>query len=92
MDTAALFEINIVPADAAARKGGLTSAGTVTRLGRLTHWGRDEMDDILQTTFSSAFSWTFVPMGPIDNIPALVQIMVWRRQGAKPLSEPMKVS
>ena len=23
----------------------------------LTHWGRDKMDAILQTTFSSAFSW-----------------------------------
>ena len=25
---------------------------------RLTHWGRDKMDAISQTTFSSAFSWT----------------------------------
>ena len=23
----------------------------------LTHWGRDEIDTILQTTFSNAFSW-----------------------------------
>ena len=30
-------------------------------------------------------------MGPINNIPALVQIMAWRRQGDKPLSEPMIV-
>ena len=30
-----------------------------------------------------------VPKGPIDNIPALVQIMAWRRPGDKPLSEPM---
>ena len=28
-------------------------------------------------------------MGPINNIPALVQIMAWRRPGDKPLSEPM---
>ena len=28
-------------------------------------------------------------MGPIDNIPALVLIMAWRRPGAKPFSEPM---
>ena len=34
-------------------------------------------------------SLKFVPKGPIDNIPALVQIMVWRRIGGKPLSEPM---
>ena len=31
----------------------------------------------------------FVPKGPIDNDPALVQIMAWRRTGDKPLSETM---
>ena len=31
----------------------------------------------------------FVPKGPIDNKPALVQIMAWRRIGDKPLHEPM---
>ena len=51
----------------------------------LTYWGRDIMDAISQTAFSSAFSWMkwilikislkFVPKGPINNIPALVQIM-----------------
>ena len=30
-----------------------------------------------------------VPKGPINNIPALVQIMAWRLLGDKPLSEPM---
>ena len=34
----------------------------------------------------------FVPKGPINNIPTLVQIMAWRRPGDKPLSEPMMVS
>ena len=29
-----------------------------------------------------------VPKGQINNIPALVQIMAWHRQGDKPLSEP----
>ena len=69
----------------------------------LTHWGRDEMGAISQTTFSNAFSWMkmlrisikislkFVPKGPINNIPALVQMMAWRRSGDKPLSEPMMV-
>ena len=33
-----------------------------------------------------------VPKGPINNIPALVQIMAWHRPGDKPLSEPMMVS
>ena len=37
-------------------------------------------------------SLKYVPKGPINNIPALVQIMAWRRSGDKPLSEPMIVS
>ena len=37
-------------------------------------------------------SMKFVPKCPINNIPALVQIMAWRRPGDKPLSEPMMVS
>ena len=58
---------------------------------------------ILQTTLSRIFlnenvrisikiSLMFVPKGPINNIPALVQIIAWRRPGDKPLSEPMMVS
>ena len=31
----------------------------------------------------------FVPRGPIDSKPALVQVMAWRRIGDKPLPEPM---
>ena len=69
----------------------------------LTHWGRDKMAAILQTTLSNTFffnenvlisakiSLKFVPTDPINNIPALVQIMAWRRPGDKPLSEPMMV-
>ena len=69
----------------------------------LTHWCRDKMDAISQTTLSNAFLWMkmlefliemslkFVPKGPINNIPALVQIMACRRPGDKPLSEPMMV-
>ena len=33
----------------------------------------------------------FIPKSPIDNIPALFQIMAWRRPGDKPLSEAMMV-
>ena len=33
-------------------------------------------------------SLKFVPKGPINNIPSLVQIMAWYRPGNKPLSEP----
>ena len=70
----------------------------------LTHWGRDKMAVIFQTTFSNAFSWMkmnefrlkislkFVPKGQINNIPSLYQIMAWRRSGDKPLSDAMMVS
>ena len=34
-------------------------------------------------------SLNFVPKGEINDIPALLQIMVWRWPGDKPLSEPM---
>ena len=40
---------------------------------------------------STKNSLKFVPKGPINNIPALFQIMAWRRPGDKPLSEPMLV-
>ena len=33
-----------------------------------------------------------VPMGQINNIVALVQIMAWRRSGDKPLSESVIAS
>ena len=67
------------------------------------HWGWDKMAAISQTIFSNALSWMkmydfdwislrFVRKGPINNIPALVQIMIWRRPGDKPLSEPMMVT
>ena len=40
---------------------------------------------------SIKMSLKFVPQGPINNIPALVQIMASRRPGDKPLSWPMMV-
>ena len=55
-------------------------------------------DDIFKRIFFNGnvwilikFSLKFVPKGPINNIPALVQIMAWRRSGNKPLSKPMMV-
>ena len=58
--------------------------------------GRHFADDISKCNFyvwiSTKISLTFVLKGPINNIPALVQIMAWRRPGDKPLSEPMMVS
>ena len=41
---------------------------------------------------SIEISLKFVPMGLINNIPALVQIMAWHGPGDKPLSEPMMIS
>ena len=61
--------------------------------------GRHFADDIFKCIFlnenvwlSVKISWNFVPQGPINTIPALVQIMACRRPGDKPLSEPMMVS
>ena len=41
---------------------------------------------------SIKLSLKFVPKGPINNIPALVQVMAWCPPGDKPLYEPMMVS
>ena len=41
---------------------------------------------------SLTISLKFAPNVRINNIPALVQIMAWRRSSDKPLSEPMMVS
>ena len=41
---------------------------------------------------SIKFSLKFVPKVPINNFPALVQILAWRCPGDKPLSEPMMVN
>ena len=69
----------------------------------LTHWGRDEIDTVFADDSFKCISlnqnvWIsikiplkFVPKGSINNIPALVQIMAWRRPGDKPLSEAMVV-
>ena len=58
--------------------------------------GRHFPDDILIWIFLNENVWItieislkFVPKGPINNIPSLVQIMAWCRPGDKPLSEPM---
>ena len=58
--------------------------------------GRHFADDTFKPIFlneniriSINISLKFVPKGPINNIPPLVQIMAWRRPGDKPLSETM---
>ena len=61
--------------------------------------GRHFADDIFKRIFLNENIWIlikislkFVPKGSINNIPALVQIMAWRRPGDKPLAEPMMVN
>ena len=59
-----------------------------------SHFAGDTLNRIfLNENFriSIKISLKFAPKGPIDNIPALVQIMAWRRPGNKPLSEPMMI-
>ena len=53
-------------------------------------------DDIFKCIFDNENEWItprislkFVPKVWLNNIPALVQIMVWHRPGNKPLSEPI---
>ena len=60
--------------------------------------GRHFPDNIFKCIFLNENVWIsiksslkFVPKGPINNIPALVQIMAWRWPGDRLLSEPMVV-
>ena len=60
--------------------------------------GRHFADDIFFCIFLNKNVWIpirilmkFVSKGPINIIPALIQIMDWRRLGDKPLSEPVLV-
>ena len=60
--------------------------------------GQNFADDIFKCIFVNEkgcivnkLSLKIVPKGSINNIPALVQKMAWRRSGDKPLSEPMMV-
>ena len=66
---------------------------------RPRQYGRHFTDNIFKCIFLNENVWMlikislmFVPKGPINGIPALVQIMAWRRSVDKPLSEPMMVS
>ena len=57
-------------------------------------------DDIFKRIFFNESVWIlinislkFVPKGPINNFPVLVQMMMaWRRSGDKTLSEPIMIS
>ena len=61
--------------------------------------GRQFPDLIFKWIFLNENVWIvikvslkFVSNGLMNNIPALVQIMAWRRPGDKPLSKPMMVN
>ena len=58
--------------------------------------GRHLVDDKFKCIFfnengiiSIRNSQKFVPMSPIDNKPAIVLVMAWRRTGDNPLPDPM---
>ena len=79
----------------------LPGTSIIKCINKLRPWqnGRHFADDILKCIFlnenariSLKMSLKFVPKVRINNIPALVQIMAWRRPGDKPLSEPMMFS
>ena len=79
---------------------GMSTIGTYTiNTLRPRQDGCQIPDEIFKCIFLNETIWTsieislkFVPKGPINNIPSLVQIMVWRWPGDKPLSEPVMVS
>ena len=61
--------------------------------------GRHFPDDTCECIFLNENVWIsikmslkFVPIGPINNSPALIQIMTWHQSVDKPLSEPMMVN
>ena len=74
------------------------SCGTALNTLRPRQNGRHFPDDIFKWIFLNENVWIsinispkFVPRGPINNIPTLVQVMAWLRPSDKPLSEPMMV-
>ena len=80
-------------------KQNLTGYPTILNTLRPRQDGRHFPDDIFKCIFlnenvriSIDISLKFVSKGLINNIPALIQIMAWRRPGDKPLSEAMMES
>ena len=77
-------------------KAAVTSSAVYTLRPRLN--GRHFPDDISKWIFWKENEWIlikislkFVPKGPINNIPSLVQIMAWCLQCDEPLSESMMI-
>ena len=84
------------------RLSGQNRFQTSCKMSVLTHWIERKWPSFSRPHFQMHFLvsklWIpnkipmkFVAKGPINNVPALVQIISWHRPGNKPLSEPMMV-
>ena len=74
---------------------GMTPINTLRLKQNGCHFADNNFKCILfneKISISIKISLKLVCKDPIDNIPALVQIMAWCRPGDKPLSEPVMVS
>ena len=65
------------------------------RLRRNRHYFADDIFKFIllneNVLISIKISLKFIPKGPINNLPALAQIMAWCCPGDKPLSDPMMI-
>ena len=93
-----LYGYHIQAYDAGTGSWGSFRAGNVNTL-RPRQNGRHFGDDSFKRIFvnenvriSLWISLKCVPKSPINNIPTLVQVIIWRRSGDKPLPEPMMVT
>ena len=97
-----ILEIYGVSCDCSGTNGvTLNDVGKTDWYQSLTHLPQEKMaailaDDIFKCIsfnendkFRFKFHWNLLSGVPIDNKPALVHIMAWRRTGDKPLPEPM---
>ena len=93
-----LSKYEIIQSDPRWNRAGHRNASAVNTLEPRAN-GRHFPDYVFKCIFLNRNLWIsikislkLVPGGPINNIPALVQIMAGRRPGDKPLSEPMMFS
>ena len=91
-----MVRINIILYILCSQLWGIsTRANTLRPRQNSRHFADDIFKCILfneNVSISIKISLNFVPKGTINNIPSLLHIIAWRRQGDKPISEPMKVS
>ena len=104
IDNTGVFRQDVNETKSMTKQEISSTPGNPTKSYTLTYWAWDKMATIFQMIYWNVFPWMkmlsisikismkFVPEGLINNIPALVQIMAWRRPGDKPLSELMMIS